>query len=223
MFKNLKKTIIPKRIFYVWFGEKKSNLANICIENWKDKLKNFEIIEINENSPYFNFQKEYENCLWFRLVYDKKLWALASDYVRCKVLYDYGGIYLDTDITFKKDITPLLNDKFFIGEEQSERLGVGIFGCVKNHLFLKQIIDFYKNDIFSSPLCIIPEIFTDFKENYKGNDLKVYPKEYFYPYYFNENFTPECIKENTYTIHWWNASWFDKKYMEFLETKKNLF
>ena len=40
--------MIPKRIFYVWgYNEPKSRLADICIENWRDKLPDFEIIEIN--------------------------------------------------------------------------------------------------------------------------------------------------------------------------------
>ena len=40
---------IPKIIHYCWFGNgKKSKLANKCMESWRVKLKNYEIIEWNE-------------------------------------------------------------------------------------------------------------------------------------------------------------------------------
>ena len=53
--------MIPRRIFYVWgFGEAKSKLANICLENWRLQLPDYEIIEINEQTQeWFDF--EYVN------------------------------------------------------------------------------------------------------------------------------------------------------------------
>ena len=36
--------------------------------------------------------------------------AYLSDYYRLKVLYEYGGIYLDTDIEVKKKFEPLFFD-----------------------------------------------------------------------------------------------------------------
>ena len=106
-------TKIPPRIFYIWLGGEKTPIVNICLENWRDKIKDFEIIEVNENSKYFDFAKEYETCLWFKSVYDKKMWAYVSDYMRIKVLYDYGGVYLDTDMTIYRDLYPLLDNNLF--------------------------------------------------------------------------------------------------------------
>ena len=95
--------MIPKRVFYVWgAGEQKSRLANVCIENWRMMLPAYEIIEVGENSKdWFDFAREYQECLWFRTVYDLKMWAYVADYIRFKVLYDHGGVYLDTDVTIK--------------------------------------------------------------------------------------------------------------------------
>ncbi len=63
------------------------------------------------------------------------------------------------------------------------------------------------------------------EKNYKKIDqnnyeegIRVYDKEYFYPFGFKEDFTPECITENTYGIHWWGKSWA-KKRNYFLESK----
>lgn len=48
----------------------------------------------------------------------------------------------------------------------------------------------------------------------------IYKHSYFYPYSYNEEYTPNCIGENTYSIHWWSKSWGKslKEHM-FLQTK----
>ena len=127
--------MIPKRIFYVWgYGERKSQIANICIENWRMMLPDFNIIEVNEKTPeWFDFDYEYNNNLWFKTVYDLKMWANVSDYIRCKVLYDYGGIYFDTDVTVYKDFSSLLNHKMFIGNCLNNIPEMATFGAQKEH------------------------------------------------------------------------------------------
>ena len=213
---------IPKRIFYVWLGDKKTPLANICVENWRDKLKDFEIIEINENSQYFDFQKAYNTCLWFQTVYDRKLWAYVADYIRCKVLYENGGVYLDTDMTINKDITPLLKNKFFIAREKPHIVSAGLFGSIKHHPLLAKMIEFYEKDIFNSPLYVITHIITKLLVNNNFDDVVVYPEEYFYPFYGDEEFSHSCITPNTYAIHWWNSSWRTEEQEFFLKNKHKI-
>lgn len=214
-----KSEVIPKKVFYVWFGDKKPNIVHICIENWKDKLPGFEFIEINEHSPYFDFQYEYETCRWFREVYDRKLWAFVSDYVRVKVLYENGGIYLDTDITFCKDITPLLKNNFFIGEEYNGIISVGIFGCIPHHPFLGKILNFYQTEIYQSPLYTVPSIFTEIYKNGNFDDVTVYGTKYFYPFRYGDEYSSNCLTADSFTIHWWSASWLDTPHMYFLKNK----
>ena len=92
--------MIPKRIFYVWgANEPKGKAELMCLFSWFQNLKDFEIIEINDNSTeYFNFQEELKNNKWFKTVYDRKMWAYVADYIRIKTLYDNGGVYFDTDV-----------------------------------------------------------------------------------------------------------------------------
>jgi len=40
-----------------------------------------------------------------------------------------------------------------------------------------------------------------------NNELTIYPIKYFYPYYYDKEFSPDCITKNTYTAHHWAASW----------------
>lgn len=86
--------MIPKKIHYVWFGNEKNKLMKECIDSWK-KL-NYEVYEWNEKTYDINkndFVKE---------AYKKQNWAFLSDYIRLDVLYNLGGIYIDTDVLLIK-------------------------------------------------------------------------------------------------------------------------
>ena len=227
--------MIPKRIYYVWgYKEPKSRLANICLENWRDKLPDFEIIEINENVPgIFDFQKEYANNLWFKTVYDLKMWAYVADYMRIKTLYDHGGIYLDTDVTVYKDFTPLLEHKMFVGNCLNNIPEMATFGAVKGHPLLKDMLEFYQNEIWKSPDFIITKIFKtilkrkyNIEPNINGNvqneEITIYTPEYFNPLHFDMEFKHDLIKAETYSVHWMGASWHSKKNLFFLSNKHRI-
>lgn len=223
--------MIEKKIHYIWVGDgKKPNIFYHCHNSWCENLKNYEIIEINEIN--FDMEKHLKENRFFRECYERKLWAYVSDYMRVHYMYEHGGIYLDTDMEIIKDISPLLKDEteFFLGYENEKFLSVGIFGCKKKSLFLADVIKFYEQEIWEKPLWTIPKIFTYVMEknygltNKRENELqngkiKIYPKQYFYPYGLGEVFSKECIKEDTYGIHWWADSWTSLKARLFLESK----
>ncbi|MDI3117114.1 glycosyltransferase [Clostridioides difficile] len=218
--------MIPKKIHYVWFGGLKGNIENICINSWKEKLPEYEIVEWNEKN--FDIEKEIKGNKFLEECYKRKLWAFISDYTRIKVLYEQGGVYMDTDMQILKDITPLLeNNRLICGyEDDREYINGAIIGVEKGHPFLKDLLEYYEKEVLTSSLFTIPKIMTHLMEkNYKKIDpnnyeegIRVYDKEYFYPFGFKEDFTPECITENTFGIHWWGKSWA-KKRNYFLESK----
>ena len=222
--------MIEKKLYYVWIGSKsKPEIFFKCYDSWKKNLPEYDIIEINENN--FNIEKYTKENRFFRECYERKLWAYLSDYMRIVHLYENGGIYLDIHMEIIKNIDAFLGNSFFIGYEDEKNVSVGIFGTEKRHEFLKKVIEFYDNEIWEKPLWTIPKIFTyilekDFglknsqDKNYLSKeDIKIYPREYFYPYHFTEEYTESCITENTYGIHWWNDSWSNLKANLFLETK----
>ena len=226
---------IPKRIFYVWgYKEKKSNLANVCIENWRHFVPDYEIVEINEKSTeYFNFQEELNNNLWLKTVYDLKLWAYVADYIRVKTLYENGGIYLDTDITLYKSLDDLLEEHMFVGTTYNNYVELAILGAEKNNIILSKIIDFYNNDIFKNKDYAIPNILSNILENnynieinknkiVKNDYITIFPQDYFYPKSFYEEFNKNMITSNTYSVHWNNASWVTKKNLFFLTNKHKM-
>lgn len=217
--------MIPKKIHYVWIGGPKGNLENMCINSWREKLPDYEIVEWNEHNV--DIEKEIKGKKFLEVCYKKKLWAFISDYIRIKVLYEQGGVYMDTDMQILKDISHILeNQEVFFGYEDEKHISAGIIGAKKGHKLFKQMLDFYESDILTADFYTIPKLITHIveknfkkidKNHFEGN-ITVYDKEYFYPFSYREDFYYECIKENTYGIHWWGKSWA-KKRDYFLETK----
>ena len=95
--------MIPKIIHYCWFGgNPKPQILLNCIESWKKFCPDYEIIEWNESNFDVNF------CAYSTRAYEAKKWAFVSDIARIKIIYDYGGIYLDTDVLLKNSLDNLL-------------------------------------------------------------------------------------------------------------------
>ena len=105
---------VPKIIHYCWFGGGPINPeSRKCIESWKKYCPDYKIIEWNEQ----NF--EISQNRYAQQAYEAKKYAFVSDYVRLAVLYEYGGIYLDTDVELVRPLDELLEHKGFIGMEHS--------------------------------------------------------------------------------------------------------
>lgn len=131
---------IPKAIHYCWFGRNpKPKLARKCIRSWKKHCPDYSIIEWNED----NF--DIAACpLYVRQAYEAKKWAFVTDYVRLKVIYDHGGIYMDTDVELKKGLDSLLCYEAFFGFEDGAHIATGLgFGAVKGLTILEEMMDDY--------------------------------------------------------------------------------
>ena len=95
---------MKKYIHYCWFGDKPlPKLAKKCIESWKKYLPDYELKEWNESNS------NVEECPFIKEAYENKKWAFVADYVRTKAMYEYGGIYFDTDMEIIKPIDELLD------------------------------------------------------------------------------------------------------------------
>lgn len=88
--------MIPKTIHFCWFGRNpKPQLVQECINSWKTYCPDWEIKEWNEDNFDVN-QIQYTAD-----AYAAKKWAFVSDYARLALVYEYGGVYLDTDVLLK--------------------------------------------------------------------------------------------------------------------------
>lgn len=135
--------MIPKIVHYVWVGRNpKSKIIQECIATWKKNLPDYKFIEWNEDNFDMHENKYIEQA------YAAKKWAFVSDYIRARAIDEMGGIYLDTDVRVIADLTPLLNDRAFIGFENNDYLSAAIFGAEKGHLFMQDILDYYQDRNF---------------------------------------------------------------------------
>lgn len=129
---------IPKIIHYVWMGEKeKPPKIKKCMKTWKKHLKDYEFIEWNEG----NF--DIDSNLFVKKMYEKKKWAFVSDYIRAYAVFNYGGVYLDTDVFVIEKLDTLLENKAFVGFEDPEYPFTAVFGAEKGHPFVKDLLDYY--------------------------------------------------------------------------------
>lgn len=138
---------IPKNIIYVWVGNKpKPQKVLDCIETWKKHLPENEwnYIEINDNTFDISENKYCQDA------YNNKKWAFVSDYLRLKALYNYGGIYMDTDVVVYKSLDKFLNYDFFTGFEQAHYPVTATMGAVKGNELIKEILDVYDNKVFQT-------------------------------------------------------------------------
>ena len=222
--------MIPKIIHYCWFGgnpipEKDQK----CIDSWKKYCPDYKIIRWDESN--YDITKNH----YMKEAYDAKKWGFVPDYARLDIIYENGGIYLDTDVELVKNLDDLFENHGFMGFEDHKCVNPGLgFGAEKNSPMIKNIMDsiyesrhFIKED-GSSDLTPSPQIntyylvskglsITDQMQNING--LTIYPTEYFCPKSFVTGNI--VLTKNSYSIHHFNMSWinsFDKKW--FLREQK---
>ena len=138
---------IPKVIHYCWFGRGKlPALAKKCIESWKKYCPDYEIICHNED----NF--DISENIYAKEAYDAGKWAFVSDYVRLKVLYEEGGIYLDTDVEIIKPIDNLIKETGYMGFDDNGVVSTGLgFACEKGNELVKILLSDYDDISFVRP------------------------------------------------------------------------
>ena len=129
---------IPKKIHYVWVGGKeKPKKIKKCMKTWNKHLKDYEIKEWNES----NF--DISSHPFVSSAYNAKKWAFVSDYIRAYVIYNEGGIYLDTDVLVVDNLDSLLKNKAFVGFENDTHPFTAVFGAESKHPFIKQMLEYY--------------------------------------------------------------------------------
>ena len=206
---------IPKVIYYCWFGKgKMPKLSEKCIKSWKKYCPDYKIVCINEE----NFDVSQNK--YAREAYDAGMWAFVSDYARLKVLYDEGGIYLDTDVELIKPLDKLIEKNGFMGFDDKGSMATGLgFACEKGNELVGIILKDYDDISFLLPdgtfdLTPCPDrntkILIKLGMDINNKDqifmgIHMLPEDYLCPvkYYTGR----KVITRNTYSIHHFCASW----------------
>lgn len=215
--------MIPKVIHYCWFGRgKMPELSIKCIDSWRKYMPDYEIKEWNEDNFDVNIIPYTSEA------YKEKKYAFVSDYARFWILYNYGGVYFDTDVEVVRKFDEILERGPFMGCERTNletgvitvAPGLGLSSYPHN-LIYKEMLELYGNLSFylsdgSMNLKTIVHYTTEVLEKYgliPTLDIQevcgnyIYPKDYFCPLFEGTPFT-----ENTVSIHHYSGSWKSNKY-----------
>lgn len=218
--KGIKDNMIPKIIHYCWFGGKpKPDVVQAYIDSWRRFCPDYEIREWNESN--FNIN---ENA-YCREAYEAKKWAFVSDYARVKVLYNHGGIYIDTDVEFVRSFDSLLDDKIVMGFENNHMVSTGTIGSEVHNEFLSEILQEYSKRHFVNPdgsldmmtnVQLITELLTrnhgltaNGKEQILHSGIHILPMESFVA---KDYWTGWILAdETTYAIHHYASTWVNEE------------
>lgn len=214
--------LIPKKIHYCWFGDNPiPDKYKKWMESWKKFCPDYEIIQWNEK----NYDITKNNYMY--QAYQCKIWGFVPDYARLDIIYNEGGIYLDTDVELIRNLDDMLYQKGFAGFETKSLVAFGLgFGAMKGLPIIRELRDSYDemefilpkstNDLVSSPI-----IQTKFLKE-KGlltngtfqiiDGLSIYPEKVFCGKHMMS--AQIVIDKETRSVHHYDASWKDNEYKE---------
>lgn len=209
-----------RTIHYIWVGGKRKPLiVKRCIDGWKKRMPEWEIIEWNENNIDLNF------CDFCKEAYKRKKYAFVADVLRFYILSEYGGLYLDTDVKVLKNLEPLLQkcDALVGYEFEMVNPGLVLYANDPHNQIVDKILERYKSSHFinedgSENLKVVGEYMSEVLEDYgfvykdiyqKCGSFDVFPSTFFCPTDAFGNIVN--FSDNTYTQHMFAGSWMDWK------------
>ena len=209
---------VPKVIHYCWFGKgDMPDKEKECVETWKNYFKDYEFKLWTEE----NF--DYEQCNFAKQAYDAKKYAFVSDYARAKLLYEYGGLYMDTDVKVLKEFPKTDSEKGFMGFERRAFLGTAVIASESHNENIKQLLEYYENHDFvqkdgSFDNIANVSILTDIMKE-KGlvlggerqvvDGFEIFNREVFYPKKLSEK--EFRVTDETCAIHMCSNSWLSER------------
>lgn len=229
---------IPQKIHYCWFGPKEISERDLkCIDSFSKYNTDYEIVKWSESN--FDISKAPK---YVRDAYESGKYAFVSDYVRLWAVYNYGGIYLDTDVELFKNLDFMLGYRMVFAYMEYGEIATGLgFAGIKGALELKEMMDMYEKIPFllengEYNLTPCPRYTNEYFRR-KGvsldnsleivDDIVFLPSDYFCP------LSPvECsdgsyqlaqlsLTDRTVGIHWCNNSWKSEEELGIFNEAKN--
>lgn len=218
---------IPRKIHYCWFGGKEiPDHLKRYMESWYKYCPDYEIIRWDESN--YDISKNR----YMREAYECKKWGFVPDYARLDIIYDEGGIYLDTDVELLAPLDKLLKDEMFCGFSCNFQIAMGLgFGAIKGHSCIRELRDYYDDQSFYQPngemnlkMCneyqnpVFEKLGFDLRNHYQKRDgIIVYPSEVLSP---DSGLVFKNYSDHTVAVHHFESSWASEKEKEAFELFK---
>lgn len=207
---------IPKLVHYVWVGPTPlPDINRKMIAGWKTLLPDYDFILWDEGNIDFTPK-------FVRQAHGVRAYNRVANYARLAALQLHGGFYMDHDVELLKSLDPLRGDHCIFGFQSmkpNSEINSAFIGAIPNHPFIVRILNELNqmDGTYDWGSKTGPGLITRLlresdgvlpsNEPYIASDVTLYPPRYFYPFEWDAKFSPECIKEDTYTVHHWAHSW----------------
>lgn len=205
---------IPKIIHQIWLGSKLPDGYKKWQSSWKKHHPTWKYI-------LWTDEKVKGLKLHNRAQFDKtKNFAEKADILRYEILYQMGGLYVDTDFECLRPFDKLHHvAKFYMGVCNRPGLTCNaLIASVPGHEILKQVVHRLKHHASkvsiierTGPILLRSKVLEYIKSNYDPEVL-ILPPVYFYPFSDSTlvSKSKSFIKPQTFAVHYWNTSWIKK-------------
>ncbi len=219
---------IPPLIHFIWLGSSIPSRVNTVIASWKKYHPHWKIMIWTD--------REVERFSWstdrlHRAFEQAKTWAEKSDILRFEILYQWGGIYSDTDGVCLKSFHDLMTNglTFFAGIEVNYKIrsypfllytASGLMGAKKGSSIIKYCLDHYKTEeeaptaklVMRAGPGLVSRACCAALTSFPQENLLILPCSYFYPLpYEDKGIDTEkilnFIAPESMAVHLWDGSW----------------
>ena len=212
--------MIPKIIHFCWLSDEPyPEIIRLCMDSWHKYLPDYEFV-------HWDLQKLNEiDSIWAKQAFEHKKYAFAADFIRCYSVYNFGGIYLDTDVELFDSFDSFLNLKAFMGLDSRGDLEAAVFGAEKHAEWLGKALEFYKDRKFVNTdgtfnIITMPNVFKSVFNQLLGREypqyeeisdlsfLTLFPPDFFSP----KDYTTGVVRRTSRTVavHHFEAGWLNK-------------
>lgn len=136
-----------------------------------------------------------------------------SDLVRHEVLYQFGGVFIDTDVECLRSFEPLRPSPFcgiqdYLGTFDRPRYCPAVIGAECGSRTMYEVIKKFPLSFSQYPHDRIKRCFGPFNEcPTLPHEFTVYTPEYFYPYHYTEKHRRNESFPHSFAVHHWAGGW----------------
>ena len=223
--------IIPNIVHFIWFTGPKSRDFNyinyLAIRAAHDVQKPYEIFmwcnEDIQGNPHWDAIRPY---VTLKLIeppshiggHSLEYPQYQADVVRLQKLFEYGGIYLDTDMFLLKSLTPFMDNQCVMSAEGYDKSGrikslnAGLImaepGSPFIQTWLNRLPQAIRSDTWANQAVVLPlDIFIE-----SPGLLHLEPAQSFIPFNFHDEWIYGGIEnatklDNSYSVHMYDTYW----------------
>ena len=224
---------IPKILHFVWIGPPMPSRVKVAIESWRYFHPDYEI-KVWDNESLSDLEwidDNFRNGFLEATSYSEK-----SDYIRMQALYNYGGVYVDSDFICLKSFDSILNRKisFFAGIEVPNKLenlnlvlNGALIASIPGSEIIRNCFSKFKKpseapglgpNVRTGPY-VVSQVLENYMKINQSDDVLILPCTYFYPTGTEWNLEKlskkstdfkkfiNSISKEAMAVHLWAHSW----------------